>query len=300
MIEKSQFEQKGKTLLVRAPAKVNLSLLIAGKRPDGYHEIETVMQKVTYYDEILIEPGHESGIELVCQGPYWAPRGRDNLVLKAAETLLGYVHRTDSIRITLTKNIPAGTGLGSASSDAASTLLGIIRYLDLDICPSNLADMAAHLGSDVPFFLGGPLAYCTGRGEIIQPLGENINFQIVLIIPNLNVSTAKVYNNYRHTPLRYEQLHEQITKYIKKNRIDLLVKMCTNMLDDCCFQQYESLKRLKGEIEALGKFHVCLSGSGSTLFYCIESKNPLEVHRIQEILSGRSDFNCLIVSNNHW
>jgi 4-diphosphocytidyl-2-C-methyl-D-erythritol kinase len=295
-----QFEDLDTGLLIRAPAKINLTLLIAGKRPDGFHEIETVMQKVTYYDEILIESGRQSGIELVCQGPHWAPAGPENLVLRAAHMLLKHVQRKDRLKITLTKNIPAGSGLGSASSDAAATLLGVNRYLNLDIPPAILTDMAARLGSDVPFFLGGSLAYCTGRGEIIQPLKKNIDFQILLIIPNITISTAKIYENYQHDPIRYEQLHKQITKHIYKNRIDLLIKMCTNMLDDCCFQQYESLKRLKGEIEALGKVHICLSGSGSTIFYCFDRNDSLEAHRLQVRLSGQSHFNCFIVTNNHW
>ncbi len=118
-------------LLVLAPAKINLSLLIAGKRSDGFHEIETIMAKIDWYDEILIQPGRQTGIELTCRGLNWAPAGVDNLVYRTAKNLLESCGLKPDVRITLTKNIPAGTGLGSASSDAAATLIGINHYFKL-------------------------------------------------------------------------------------------------------------------------------------------------------------------------
>ena len=123
----------GDGLFLLAPAKINLSLLIAGKRPDGFHEIETIMAKIDWYDEILIQPGRQASIELICNGPHWAPVGEDNLVFRAAKNLLESCDITPDVRITLTKNIPAGTGLGSASSDAAATLIGINHYFKLGL-----------------------------------------------------------------------------------------------------------------------------------------------------------------------
>ena len=98
MSDKEQFETVKEGLLVRAPAKINLSLLIAGKRPDSFHEIETVMAKVNFYDEILIEPGLKTGIELVCKGPHWAPEGKDNLVYQACKMLLENCGKTIDIK----------------------------------------------------------------------------------------------------------------------------------------------------------------------------------------------------------
>src|SRR4030042_1636144 len=114
MLEKDQFETTGDGLLIRAPAKINLSLLVAGKRPDGFHELETIMAKVNFYDEILIQQGRKTGIELACTGPQWAPQGDENLAHKAAKMLLENSSRKADLKITLTKNIPAGSGLGSA------------------------------------------------------------------------------------------------------------------------------------------------------------------------------------------
>jgi 4-diphosphocytidyl-2-C-methyl-D-erythritol kinase len=119
MQDGSQFEEINGRLLVRAPAKINLSLLIAGKRADGFHELETLMAKISLFDEIIIEAGSSEGIELLCTGPQWAPAGQDNLVHRAAQLLFDRSGVRPSVRISLKKNIPAGSGLGSASSDAA-------------------------------------------------------------------------------------------------------------------------------------------------------------------------------------
>ncbi len=126
---KEQFENVNDGLLVRAPAKINLSLLIAGKRRDGFHDIETVMAKINWYDQIFIEKGTKTGIDLVCKGSYSVPAGEENLVFKTCKLLLDTCDLKANIKITLTKNIPAGSGLGSASSDAAATLMGVNRFL---------------------------------------------------------------------------------------------------------------------------------------------------------------------------
>jgi 4-diphosphocytidyl-2-C-methyl-D-erythritol kinase len=111
MADAQQFEHMGDALLVRAPAKLNLSLLIAGKRPDGFHEIETIMAKVDWYDEIRIEPGRTTALEFRCEGPRWAPQDRTNLVYRAAEQILRETGQARGVRLTLVKNIPAGSGL---------------------------------------------------------------------------------------------------------------------------------------------------------------------------------------------
>jgi len=190
---KVQFEDVGDGLLVRAPGKINLSLLIAGSRPDGFHEIETVMAKVNWYDEIFVQKGRKPGIELVCQGPEWAPQGRENIVFRACEMLLEHSRCRARLKITLTKNIPAGTGLGSASSDAAATLLGVSRFLGLSVEQQQLAEMASNLGSDVAFFLDGPLAFCAGKGEKIKKIDKVFEFSAILVIPDISVSTKTVY-----------------------------------------------------------------------------------------------------------
>lgn len=301
MIEKVvQFEIIKEGLLVRAPAKINLSLLIAGKRPDGFHEIETVMAKINFYDEILIEPGLKAGIELLCKGPCWAPAGEDNLIYQAAKLLLDSCRLQADLKITLTKNIPAGSGLGSASSDAAATLIGLNKYLDLGLSKNRLAKLAEQLGSDIPFFLDGPLAFCSGIGEKIKKLNKKFKFLAILMLPNVSLSTKKVYENYRHDPALYQKLSAQINNYIQKNRIDLTVKLCANMLLKSCFNLIKDLAELKIRIESLGIKPVCLSGSGSAMFYIIEDEDIEKAKAYKNMLKEKIGCKSIIVSNNRW
>jgi len=311
MVSTEQITTVGDGLLVLAPAKINLSLLIAGKRPDGFHEIETIMAKVDWYDEILIQPGRKSGIELICKGPRWAPAGKENLVYRAAEMLMDRCRSKADLKITLTKNIPAGSGLGSASSDAAATLLAVKRFLQRrvtgprtrpygDIDEVSLHKMAAKLGSDVAFFLNGPLALCTGKGEKIKKIDHNFDFVAMIILPDVSVSTKRVYANYEHDRALYENLSARISDYIRKNRIDLVAKMCANMLERKCFDLVKSLAELKGRIESLGIGPCCLSGSGSAMFRVFESGDEEGARRYRRKLEEKTGCKSIIVRNNGW
>ncbi len=300
MTDKKQFETVGDGLLVLAPAKINLSLLIAGRRPDGFHEIETVMAKVNFYDELLIQKGQRTGIEVVSKGPYRAPQGEKNLVYRACEMLLDSYCAKANIKITLTKNIPAGSGLGSASSDAAAVLLGLNRHLQLKADSRRLSEMAAAVGSDVSFFLGGPLAFCTGKGEKIKKLEKKFNFSGLLLLPNVNISTKEVYANYKHDSALYNKLKTQIKAHLEKNRIDLVSGMCANMLQAACLSLYRELYVLKAQVESLGIRPLCLSGSGSAM-YCIFSKrNEKRISEYQCKLEEEAGCKSIIVSNNRW
>ena len=355
MAASKQFTKAGDGFLVRAPGKINLSLLVAGKRTDGYHELETIMAKINWYDEILIERQtedrgqmaegrgqrtdgrgqvniqyptpddecrSETGIELICKGPYEVPAGEDNLVYKAAKLILDTARQKaedrspafakgttqgrqrTGLKITLTKNIPAGTGLGSGSSDAAGTLMGINRFLKLGFSKKKLMELAAKLGSDVAFFLGGPLAMCTGRGEKVKKI-DKCEFGVLLIVPDVNVSTQRVYANYRHDSAKYERLHKEISGYIKKKRIDLVCELCANMLQESCFELNTKLRELKKRIERAGIRPLCLSGSGSSM-YCVINKGNEERVKAYRNNSAASklardfSFRSIIVNNNSW
>lgn len=296
--QKEQFQTLGEGLLVRAPAKINLSLLVDGLRPDGYHEIETIMAKVTLFDELLIEPGTAEGIELVCKGPCHAPEGKDNLVYKAAAAALEAAGTAAAIKITLTKNIPAGAGLGGASSDAAATLSGVNKFGKLGLTGETLRELAAALGSDVPFFLGGPLALCQGRGEKITKLEQNFDFIAVLLLPDVSVSTKTIYEAYRESKVEYESLHDRIKTLLGENRIDLITRMCANMLSKSCFSLYGSLAELKGKAEEAVLAPVCLTGSGAGM-YCIVA-NAASAGWCKKRIEQEIGCKTVIVSNNRW
>jgi 4-diphosphocytidyl-2-C-methyl-D-erythritol kinase len=329
-----QFTKVGEGLLVRAPGKINLSLLVKGKRADGYHDIESIMAKIDWYDEILIEHGKsdtagqgtedggqknvqypipnvecpsETIVELICKGEYKVPEGEGNLVYKAAEEILKIKNkkaksneeRNKRLKITLTKHIPAGSGLGSGSSDAAATLMGINKFLRMDLGQKELARLAAKLGSDVAFFLNGPMALCTGRGEKIKKLEES-EFRVFLVVPDVSISTKRVYENYRHDEVKYRRLSEEINIYIEKKRIDLICGMCANMLEESCFEMHPELGVLKKKIESLGIRPVGLSGSGSSMFCIINNRNEEGVKTYRDKLEQELGCKSYIVNNNSW
>ena len=297
---KKQIIAANNGLLVRAPAKINLSLLVAGKRPDGFHELETIMAKVNWYDEILIRHGRKTGIELSCRGQQWAPQGKENLVYMASELLLKNCGSKTNIKLTLTKNIPAGSGLGGASSDAAATLTGLNDFLRLGVERKKLHQLASQLGSDVSFFLNGPLALCTGKGEKIKKIDEKFDFLAVLILSDVNVSTKKVYNNYKDKRGLYEKLHGQINGFLQKNRIDLAVQMCANMLQTSCFKLHDELAETKERIESLGMWPLSLCGSGSGMFFIIENCDVKKACEYQQKLKKNLKCESIIVRNNRW
>ena len=160
--------------------------------------------------------------------------------------------------------------------------------------------MAAQLGSDVAFFLDGPLAFCTGKGEKIEKIEKIFDFLVLLILPDISISTKKVYENYRHDMALYEKLKLKINENIQKNRIDLVTKVCANMLETSCFSLNKQLSELKEDIEKLNFGNCCLSGSGSTLYCLFDRGDESEVIKYENEIKENIGCNCLIAGNNRW
>ncbi len=173
---------------LKAPAKVNLFLEILGRRSDGYHEVATVLQEIALADDLSAEPAES--FTLSCSG-LEIPSGGENLVLKAARLLALEAGIRDGVSFRLHKRIPAGAGLGGGSSDAAAALKACCQLWKLE--PQAALGPAAAVGSDVPFFLEGGTALCTGRGERIQRLPSPSDRTIVLIWPGIHLATREVY-----------------------------------------------------------------------------------------------------------
>jgi 4-diphosphocytidyl-2-C-methyl-D-erythritol kinase len=189
---------------VLAPAKLNLFLEVLGRRPDGYHEIETVMVAVSLYDTLTFTDDPSGAISLRCSDPA-LPVGSDNLVVKAAERLKASVGSLRGVRIVLEKAIPVEAGLAGGSSDAAATLVALDRLWDLQTAPARLEALAAEIGSDVAFFTHTPAAVCRGRGEQVEAIPLKEQYHFVLVCPSVGMSTADVYRQVvppaRHRPV---------------------------------------------------------------------------------------------------
>nr|WP_320011805.1 4-(cytidine 5'-diphospho)-2-C-methyl-D-erythritol kinase [uncultured Desulfobulbus sp.] len=257
------------SLTVYAPAKVNLSLKILGRRDDGYHLLDTHMQKLALFDTLSLSRV-ESGIHLQCPGGQ-LPEGEDNLVYKAAALFLAWVaeHRGVSagVALTLVKNIPIAAGLGGGSSDAAATLLGLNDMLKAGCPEEELLRLGLLLGADVPFFIQQAQAVrAKGVGEEMVPVASLHDCWILLVNPGFSVSTRWVYQNFALT-----ENDESVTLQNSRNAVggkydtDLSL-LLVNDLERVTLKKYPELERIKHEMLALGADGSLMSGSGPTLF----------------------------------
>lgn len=179
-------------ITVPAPAKLNLHLEILGRRPDGFHELETIFQTIALADQVTVTVGAGSGITLRCDDRT-LPTDRGNLAWRAAEAFCGGIPGDQAVDIHLAKRIPHGAGLGGGSSDAAAVLIALDRLLPGRHDAPALATLAAGLGSDVPFFLVGGTALGHGRGERLTPLASLPRLPVTVLMPDAQVSTPAAY-----------------------------------------------------------------------------------------------------------
>ena len=184
--------ETGKILEVNAPAKINLFLEVLGKRPDGYHDISSLVIPVNLHDKLTFQK-KDDGIELVTESED-IPAGQNNLVIKAGELLRDTFNVNAGARIHLNKSIPVGAGLGGGSSDAAATLKALNQLWELNLAPGRLLPLAEKIGADVPFFIHAMPAHVEGKGEDIRFVKNNLGqLMFVLAIPDFGISTKAVY-----------------------------------------------------------------------------------------------------------
>ena len=243
---------------VFAPAKINLSLKILGRRDDGFHELETLIAPISLYDELRIEkkrPGNE--IKFRCDDPS-VPQDDDNLAVRAANAFFEATKIEPAISIELKKKIPHGAGLGGGSSDAASVLIALNELFNAKLSREALAEMAEPIGSDVPFFVFQSAALCKGHGETVTPVNLKRQFSILLLKPAFAISTIWAYSRWqdsREIPgVRYEAQQFADQTFV-------------NDLERPVFAKFVFPAHLK--MWLLGQSEVgaaLMSGSGSTMF----------------------------------
>jgi 4-diphosphocytidyl-2-C-methyl-D-erythritol kinase len=248
--------QTGVTTQAFSPAKINLYLRIAGKRPDGYHELETVMLPLDFGDALTFEP-REAGIELVCDDPR-LPVDETNLVVRAAK-LLGVT----GAKITLQKRTPLAAGLGGGSSNAATTL----RALGKNESPARLHELAAKLGSDINFFLAGGAALCRGRGEIVEPIGCRLSAAVLLVNPGFGISTKWAYERWAATQLTAPPPPVSLlVRALADDDLGGVGRSLYNSLEAPSLGKFPVLQLLKEAMMAGGAAGALMSGSGATVF----------------------------------
>jgi 4-diphosphocytidyl-2-C-methyl-D-erythritol kinase len=254
----------------KSPCKVNLLLNILGKRADGFHELETVMQPVNFCDELTFERGG-NGIRLSCSNKI-LPTNSKNLVFRAAKSFLSEAKISDGIKIHLEKKIPLAAGLGGGSGNAATTLLALNELFENPLVSEKLFEIAATLGSDIPFFLQNKPALATGRGEKIQPLEKFPALDgktFLLIHPGFGISTPWAYQNLARFPEALNGKAGRAKDLISKlqgNNWPGITDAFYNSLEAPAFEKFPVLELFQEFLRANGALAALMSGSGSTTF----------------------------------
>ena len=250
-------------LTVLSPAKVNLYLEVLARRPDGYHDIESVMQLVDLCDRVHLERA-PAGISLTVDGGE-VPADPTNLAYRAAALLGERMGLRDGVRIHLEKRIPVGGGLGGGSSNAAAVLAGLSRLFDLGQPPEALARLGAELGSDVAFFLSPGLALVTGRGERVRPLAPWPPRWLVVANPGVSVSTAWAYREVS-SKLTEGERRSTIQPFVIGGALPWPPTWAFNRFEEAVLPQRPEIRRLKSLLEAGGAEPALLTGSGASVF----------------------------------
>jgi 4-diphosphocytidyl-2-C-methyl-D-erythritol kinase len=247
-------------MLWKAPAKINLFLRVLHKRADAYHDIASLMQKITLYDELTftLKP---VGINLDCPGSD-LPTSEDNLVFLAAQSIFAYANYPSGVEIKLIKKIPLAAGLGGGSSDAATTLMALNELCSLDLKKNELMKLGARLGADVPFFIFGNTALVSGIGDKLKAVQNIPELNFVLINPQFPLSTKMVYDNL-NLRLTREKINYSIPRFFALGDV---IRELHNDLEEVSLKLHPELNNLKQMLLCHGALGALMSGSGPTVF----------------------------------
>ncbi len=284
------------TLRIHAPAKINLNLLVEPIRADGYHPLDSLVARITFYDTIELAVRDDGEIRLESQACDCGPDS-ENLAFRAAKVLAEITAngKNPGVDITLVKKIPPGKGLGGGSSDAAAVLWALNDLWGLNLPDERLAYLAATLGSDVPLFLGPPVLRMTGRGEIITP-ARLMPFWLVLILPDIACPTGPVY-------AAFDKLHTAPIEQLDLDEIAHLPPSAwrsklVNQLTPAAVAINPALGELLEQLQASLASTVHLTGSGSAMFVLCDDER--EAASVRARIDGNLPLKTLIVSQNPW
>ena len=264
---------------IRAPAKINLTLRVVGRRADGYHLLDTIMLPISLYDEVQIRrmrslaQREDQSIRVICDDPL-VPDGEKNLAYRAAALLLKKANKRDQVEIRIHKNIPVGAGLGGGSTDAAAVLVGLNRLLKLGYSARQLEIIAVTIGADVPFFIQARPARARGIGERLNRLDGVPRWWLVILYPELAVSTAWVY---RKTSAKLTKLSLNTSIAALLRNIEKGDKLLINDLETVTLRRYPRIEALKTRLIRAGAVAALMSGSGSAVFGIFGSRREAAI-----------------------
>lgn len=267
----------------KAPAKINLSLDVLDKRPDGYHNVEMVMTTIDLADRIELYALEEDQIKVSLWSRY-VPNDERNLAYKAADALKKAYGITKGVHIRIEKNIPVSAGLGGGSTDAAAVLRGLNRMWSLEIPEDELASLGATIGSDIPFCIYGKTAMVTGRGERIEPLPTPPPCWVVLAKPDIGVSSRTIFQQLELDQLTHPNT-ARLMDALHTHNFSELCQSIGNVLEHVTLALHPEVGRIKDKMCDAGANGVLMSGSGPTVYGLVEHES-----KAQRIYNGMRGF----------
>lgn len=262
----------GNILIKKTPAKINLTLDVTGKLENGYHTLSMIMQSIDVCDELSFEKTADETILFSMNKdlPDKIPAEK-NLVYKAAKLMKDTFKIDGGFKIHLTKNIPAAAGLAGGSSDCAATLIGINELCGLGLDIEKLYEIGVKLGADVPFCIRKGTMLAEGIGEILTPLAPLTGIPVLLIKPNISISTPYVYKHLKLNELDYHPDNKAVISYIKDNNIKKIAASLSNVLETVTIPENPIIAELKHYLTENGAIGSLMSGSGPTTFGIFEN-----------------------------
>ena len=270
-------------MIVKCYGKINLSLDVVGKREDGYHLLEMVMQTVDLYDTITLTK-LPSGIEISCSKPY-VPNNEKNIAYKAAELFINTYSIKGGVKINIEKNIPVSAGMAGGSSNAAGVLRGLKYLYKVPVSDKDLEKLSLLLGADVPYCIEGGTVLCWGIGEKRTPLKPFNNVPIVIVKPNFGVSTIDVYKNFNLAKVNTHVNTYDLIRAMDNMDLKGVKNNMRNLLENVTLNRHKILKSIKNDMINNGAIASMMSGSGPTIFGICE--DSLSAQKLYDFFKGK-------------
>lgn len=250
-------------MLYKSNAKINLGLKIVGKRPDGYHNLETIFQEISLSDSIWVEKSPKVEFE---SNIFELKNDETNLCIKALKEVENYFGKSFPVKIRLEKKIPIGAGLGGGSSNAATILKAVCDVYELEIPEKDVLKLATELGADVPFFLKGKSAFAYGIGDKLEKIDLPKDYKICLVFPQILVSSAWAYSNLKINLTNKSSFNKFGTPQSESSFWNELIPNLKNDFEDVVFGKYGQIREVKNKLIQAGSIKSLMSGSGSCVF----------------------------------
>jgi len=258
----------------KAYAKINITLDVLGKRDDGYHELEMIMQNVDLYDVVTVKKTEE-GIVL-SSGREDLPSDKGNIAYRAAELMIERYGVKGGVDIKIEKNIPVAAGLAGGSTDGAAVIKAVNDLYELGLDEEELKECAAMLGSDIPYCVAGKTSFAYGRGTELTYLNPMPKMNVVLAKPDIDVSTAFVYKNYKAENVEKRPDTKKMIEAVNKGDKQTIALGLCNVLESVTTVHYPIINEIKNEMIKNGAVNALMSGSGPTVFAVFENKETAD------------------------